>query len=147
MPGTKAHYSVLINAKREDVFAYVSDLAKHGEWADNPLEITAVDDSEVAVGKRYRSTAEFRGRTVTGEQTVTEYDPPRKFSFHVEDSTSKHDHIFTFTPQGEDTLMERAAIGQWPFGTWLLAATIAPMMIGKPMMKRAFEKLREKLEA
>ena len=71
MPGTKAQYSVVINAKPEDVFTYVSDLSKHGEWADNPLEITAVDDSEIAVGKRYKSTAEFRGRTVTGEQSIT----------------------------------------------------------------------------
>ena len=37
MPGTKGKYSVVINAKPEDVFAYVSDLSKHGEWADNPL--------------------------------------------------------------------------------------------------------------
>ena len=147
MPGTKAKYSVYIGAKPEDVFSYVSDLSKHGEWADNPLEITAVDDSEIAVGKRYRSTAEFRGNTVTGEQTITEYEAPRKFSFHTDDSTSKHDHIFTFTPQGEGTLMERTANGQWPFGTWLIAATIAPMLIGKPMMKRAFENLKGKLEA
>ncbi len=147
MPGTKAKYSVYIEAKPEDVFAYVSDLSKHGEWADNPLEITAVDDSEVAVGKKYKSTAEFRGGTVTGEQTVTEYAPSQKFAFHVEDTTSKHDHTFTFTPQGEGTLMERNAVGQWPFGTWLLAATIAPMMIGKPMMRRAFENLKGRLEA
>ena len=147
MPGTKAKYSVYIEAKPEDVFAYVSDLSKHGEWADNPLEITAVDDGEIAVGKRYKSTAEFRGGTVTGEQTITEYAAPGKFAFHVEDTTSKHDHVFTFTPQGEGTLMERTTAGQWPFGTWLLAATIGPMMIGKPMMKRAFENLKEKLDA
>ena len=42
--------------------------------------------------------------------------------------------------------MERTATGQWPFGTWLLAATIAPMMIGKPMMKRAYENLKRQLE-
>ena len=147
MPGTRAHYSVFINAKPDDVFAYVSDLSKHGDWADNPLEITAVDDSEIAVGKRYRSTAEFRGNTITGDQTITEYDAPRMFSFHVEDTTSKHDHIFTFTPQGEGTLMERTALGQWSFGTWLLAATLGGILIGKPMMKRAFENLRKKLEA
>ena len=93
------------------------------------------------------STAEFRGGTVTGEQTITEYEKPNKFAFYVEDSTSKHDHVFTFTAQGEGTLMERTAVGQWPFGTWLLTATIAPIMIGKPMMKRAFENLKNKLEA
>ena len=48
MPGTKAKYSVFIDAKPDDVFAYVSDLSKHGEWADDPLQITAVDDSEIA---------------------------------------------------------------------------------------------------
>ncbi len=147
MPGTKGKYSVVINAKPEDVFAYVSDLSKHGEWADNPLEITPEDDSEIAVGKKYKSTAEFRGGTVEGGQTITEYDAPNKFAFHVEDSTSKHDHTFTFTADGDGTLMERTAVGQWPFGTWLLAATIAPMMIGKPMMRRAFENLKGKLEA
>ena len=147
MPGTKANYSVFINATPEDVFAYVSDLSKHGEWADDPLEITAADEADIAVGKRYRSTVEFRGKTVIGEQTVTEYEPSRRFAFHVEDSTSKHDHTFTFTPQDEGTLMERTAIGQWSFGTWLLAATIGGLLIGKPAMKSAFAKLKERLEA
>ncbi len=147
MPGTKANYGVFINATPEDVFAYVSDLSKHGEWADDPLEITAADEADIAVGKRYRSTVEFRGKTVIGEQTVTEYEPSRRFAFHVEDSTSKHDHIFTFTPQDEGTLMERTAIGQWSFGTWLLAATIGGLLIGKPAMKSAFAKLKERLEA
>jgi uncharacterized protein YndB with AHSA1/START domain len=142
----KSKVQRFIDAKPEDVFAYVSDLSKNGEWADAPLEITAVDGSEIAVGKRYRSTAEFRGGTVTGEQTITEYEAPRKFSFHVEDSTSKHDHIFAFTPEGEGTLMERRTIGQWSFGIWLLAATIGGVLIGKPAVRRAFEKLKGKLE-
>ena len=84
---------------------------------------------------------------VTGEQVVTEYEPSRRFAFHVKDSTSEHEHGFTFTAQGEGTLMERTADGQWPFGTWLLAATIGGMMIGKPAMKKAFAQLKEKLES
>ena len=146
MPGTTSKYSVFVKAKPEDVFAYVSDLSKHGEWADNPLDLKPVDDSEIAVGKKYKSKAEFRGKPVTGEQTVTEYDAPKKFAFHADDTTSKHDHIFTFTPQGEGTLVERTAIGQWPFGAWLLVVTIGGMMIGKPMMNRTFENLKGKLE-
>ncbi len=114
------------------MFAYVSDLSKHGEWAADPLQITAVDDSEIAVGKKYTSTVEFRGDTVTGGQTVTVYEPSQKFAFHVKDTTSKHDHVFTFTPQGEGTLLERTSMGQWTFGMWLLAATFGGIMIGKP---------------
>jgi hypothetical protein len=50
--GIKSSSSVFINARPEDVSSYVSDLSKHGEWAADPLEITPVDDSEVAVAKR-----------------------------------------------------------------------------------------------
>jgi uncharacterized protein YndB with AHSA1/START domain len=51
VPGTKLSSSVFINARPEDVFSYVSDLSKHGEWAADPLTITPVDDGEIAVGK------------------------------------------------------------------------------------------------
>jgi uncharacterized protein YndB with AHSA1/START domain len=146
MPGTKANYSVFIEASPEDVFSYVSDLTKHGEWAADPLKIEAVDDAEIGVGKAYRSEVEFRGNMVTGEEVVTEYEPTRRFAFHVKDSTSEHDHQFTFVPQGEGTLMLRSARGQWSFGTWLLAATIGGIMIGKPATKKAFARLKEKLE-
>ena len=147
MPGTKAKYSVFIEASPEDVFSYVSDLSKHGEWAADPLKVEPADDAELGVGKTYRSEVEFRGKMVTGEQVVTEYEPSRRFAFHVKDSTSEHEHGFTFTPQGEGTLMERTADGQWSFGTWLLAATIGGMMIGKPAMKKAFAQLKDKLES
>ncbi len=99
------------------------------------------------LGKRYTSSAEFRGSTVAGEQTVTEYDAPSRFAFHVKDSTSEHDHVFAFTPQGDGTLMERTASGQWSFATWLLAATIGGILIGKPATKKAYARLKENLEA
>jgi uncharacterized protein YndB with AHSA1/START domain len=146
MPGTKAKYSVFIEASPEDVFSYVSDLTKHGEWAADPLKIEAADDAELGVGKAYRSEVEFRGSLVVGEEVVTEYEPSRRFAFHVKDSTSEHDHGFTFTPQGERTLMERTAHRQWSFGTWLLASTIGGIMIGKPATKKSFARLKEKLK-
>jgi uncharacterized protein YndB with AHSA1/START domain len=146
VPGTKAKYSVFIAASPEDVFSYVSDLSKHGEWTADPLKIEAADDAPIGVGKVYRSEVEFRGKMVIGEEIVTEHQPSRRFAFHVKDSTSEHDHTFTFTPQGEGTLMERTAHGQWSFATWLIAATLGGPLIGKPAMKKAFARLKEKLE-
>ena len=42
--------------------------------------------------------------------------------------------------------MERKALGQWVLGTRLVAATIGGVLIGRPMMNRAFAKLKGKLE-
>ncbi len=43
--------------------------------------------------------------------------------------------------------MERTALGQWSLSVWPLAATLGKIFIGKPMMNRAFENLKQKLEA
>lgn len=138
--------SYIINARLERVFDYVSDLSKHGEWSADPLEITPIDGSEIAVGKTYNSSVEFRGKTVTGTQTVTQFDAPNKFAFHTSDSTSEHDHVYTFSARGGSTVVEREAIGKWSFGTWLLASTMGGVMIGKPAMKKAYAQLQQKLE-
>ena len=43
----KFKYRIDINAKPEDVFAYISDLAKHTEWNEG-LTIEKVSEGEVA---------------------------------------------------------------------------------------------------
>ncbi len=146
MPRLKNKTSDFINAKPEEVFAYVSDLTTHGDWATNPLEITASDDSEISVGKEYSMKAEFRGNDVTGALKVTEYEPSTKFAFEVTDTTSQHIHSFTFTPEGEGTRIERVNAGQWALGPWLLLSTIGWTMIGKPLMMETYDNLKEKLE-
>lgn len=146
MPRTKNKTTDLINAKPEEVFAYVSDLTTHGDWSTNPLEITASDASEIGVGKEYTMKAEFRGGEVTGTLKVTEYKPSTKFAFEVSDTTSEHTHSFTFAPEGEGTRIERVNAGKWPFGSWLLVRSFGWMMVGKPKMMESYDNLKKKLE-
>ena len=42
-------YQIGINARPEDVFAYVSDLTTHGEWSEN-LTVDALSEGEADVG-------------------------------------------------------------------------------------------------
>ena len=65
MSSVVSNYQIGIDAKPEDVFAYVSDLTKHGEWSEN-LTVESVSDGEVAVGREDRSTGKMmasRSRT------------------------------------------------------------------------------------
>ena len=44
-----SNYRIEVNAKPEDVFAYISDLTKHGEWSENEIGRVIVDRVPVLV--------------------------------------------------------------------------------------------------
>jgi hypothetical protein len=65
-----------------DVFAYVSDMTKHGEWASNGLLVTQTSTGPIGVGATFASTAKQFG-TQRETQTVTEYSPGSRFVFEA----------------------------------------------------------------
>ena len=107
MPQASFTVSIFINAAPAEIFAYVSDLTRHGEWAANELQVRAVDDALLATGKRYRSHAIVRGNEFDAELQVKAYQPPTRFVFSGQDNTGKFQHTFTFTPANSGTRVER----------------------------------------
>jgi hypothetical protein len=50
--------SIHIDMRPVNVFECVSDLTRHSEWADSPIEIRALTLEPIRAGSRYQSTAE-----------------------------------------------------------------------------------------
>lgn len=133
-------FSVSINAKPEDVFAYVSDLTKHIEWNDG-LKMEVVTSSPVGVGSQYRS----RGKPayLPNEITITDYQPPTRFTFvSRQEGFSDVQHEFVVPAHGNGTVLERilttnrSVMGRiliWP-------------LIGRPAMNKCMAVLKAKLE-
>jgi uncharacterized protein YndB with AHSA1/START domain len=73
--------SVEIARSPEDVFAYVADLAAHGEWQERILETKVETEGPTRLGSRATDTRKVPGgkREVTYE--IVEWDPPRRFGF------------------------------------------------------------------
>ncbi len=72
--------SVTIARPREEVFAYLLDIANHAEFTDHYLvdwHLTREDPVGVGAGARFRLTAPFN-RFPWGDATITEADPPRR---------------------------------------------------------------------
>jgi uncharacterized protein YndB with AHSA1/START domain len=65
----------------EEVFDYLTDVARLPEWQDSAESVEL--DGEVGVGARFREVRSFMGRRATSTLEVTEHDPPRRFSLHV----------------------------------------------------------------
>jgi len=90
--------SIEINRRPEDVFAYVDDLSRHGEWQENIVSTKVETDGSTRVGTR----ATNRRRVPGGERDisfeVTEHDPPRKVAFRGTNGPVRPVGTVTFEP-------------------------------------------------
>lgn len=145
MPQTNFTVSIDIQAAPESVFAYITDLSKHGEWSANPLKIEAISPGPVAVGSRYKSVAEVGGQRIEAEFEVTEYEPPFRFGFAGEDSTGKYEHHFSLQSYQGGTRLERMIRFKLTTLQWLMFYVLLfPVRI--PAGKKALGLLKERLE-
>ena len=117
-------WTIEVAAPPEKVYAYVADLARHGEWGSEAdhMSITPESPGAPAVGKTYSAEGTLLGKRNPSKVVITELDPPRRVEFEYEDSRGSGGHVFTFTPQNGGTLVSRQLYGikQPFFGPLLL---------------------------
>ena len=77
--------SIEIDRKPEEVFAYLDDVERHGEWQEQIVDVEPQGDQPMGVGKRVRETRRVPGGDRSMTYEITEYDPPRQSSFRVLD--------------------------------------------------------------
>jgi len=139
---------VLVHAPLQIAFDYVSDLTKHPEWSGGELKVEALSAGPIAVGKEYLSKGEVATQKNRPNQLqVTEYQPPRKFSFVAIDADfGKVYHVFTFTEEKGGVMITRTTtLNLNPFVAFMFRLVVYPL-IGGPAMQRAFARLKTKLE-
>jgi len=73
--------SVEIDRSPEDVFAYVDDLARHGEWQDQIVSVKVEGEGPTKVGTRAVEVRRMGKREMKVTYEITERDPPRAFGF------------------------------------------------------------------
>lgn len=73
--------SIEINRKPADVFAYLDDLAKHGEWQPQIVSVRVETDGPTRVGSRATEKRRLPGGTRDISYEITEHDAPHRSSF------------------------------------------------------------------
>lgn len=88
-----------INAPVEQVFNYVADISRHGEWgkAEHKLEVKKTSDGPVGQGSTFQSVGHQFGRN-EDTVTITEYVPNQKVVYESEGSAGLIRHTFELTP-------------------------------------------------
>jgi uncharacterized membrane protein len=73
--------TVEIAKSPQEVFAYLDDLARHGEWQTQIESVELLTDGPTRVGTRAVDTRRVPGGRQKITYEITEHDPPRKASF------------------------------------------------------------------
>jgi uncharacterized membrane protein len=73
--------TVEINRRPDEVFAYLDELTRHGEWQQSIVRVQVTGDGPTRVGSRATETRKVGGREQTMTYEITEHNPPRSFAF------------------------------------------------------------------
>ena len=71
-------HSIEIDRRPEDVFAYLDQVERHGEWQSEIVSAQLETDGPVGVGTRVREIRRIGGREQDASYEITEHDPPRR---------------------------------------------------------------------
>lgn len=139
--------SIEIARSPEDVFKYMDQLERHGEWQSQILSTTCLMNRPVAVGTRatdIRKTPMGK-RDVTYE--ITEYEPPRKVSFRGVNGPVRP--VGTVTIEGLGEGGSRVTLHLELKGHGLLGKLVAPMAQREARKQVPLDQkqLKERLEA
>ncbi|HEY8723586.1 MAG TPA: SRPBCC family protein [Gaiellaceae bacterium] len=73
--------TVEIARRPEDVFAYIDDLERHGEWQEEIVSAHVEGEGPTKVGTRAIEKRRMGRREQEVTYEITEHDPPRTFAF------------------------------------------------------------------
>jgi hypothetical protein len=85
------------------VFEYVSDLARHPEWASHKLRVESSPEGDVGAGSRFVTVGRQLGVEDRNEVTVVEYEPLRRFAFDARSRDGRFRHLFELWADGHGT--------------------------------------------
>jgi uncharacterized membrane protein len=139
--------SIEINRRPEDVFAYIDDLERHGEWQSQIISVTRETDGPTRVGTRATDLRRVPGGKQAVTYEITEHDPPRKASFRGLNGPVRPVGTVTVEPAGEDRSKVTLELDLQSHG--LLGLIVGPLARSqsRKLVPEDQKRLKERLES
>jgi uncharacterized protein YndB with AHSA1/START domain len=137
-------FSVEIDRSAAEVFAYLSDIKRHGEWSPAELRIEPVAaGAPMAIGAQYRSFGSTLGRPFENLVEITELEPDKRFGFSAQTKkfgTFRHTFVLTPTLTGVqvDRIVDSPKLG--------VIAALRDWLVLNPRQMKTMELLKAQFE-
>jgi uncharacterized protein YndB with AHSA1/START domain len=139
--------SIEVGRSPEDVFAYVDQLERHGEWQTQIISVTRETEGPTRLGTRATDLRKVPGGKQSVTYEITEYDPPRKVSFRGVNGPIRPVGTMTVEPIAEGR--SRITLELDLQGHGLLGALLAPLARkdARRQLAKDQRRLKERLES
>lgn len=139
-------HSIEIDRRPEDVFAYLDEPERHGEWQEAIVSAKVESAGPVGVGTRVHEVRKVGGREQDTSYEITEHEPPRRSAFRGIAGPVRPVGTVTVEPVGDGSksrvTLDFNLVGH---GIGVLVAPFARMQAKKDIPK-AQERLKARLE-
>ena len=140
-------HRIEIDRRPEEVFAYLDQPERHGEWQQQIVSASVEGGGPVGAGTRVRETRKIGRREQDTSYEVTEHEPPRRSSFRGTVGPVRAVGTVTVDPVGDGSksrvTIELDLVGQ---GLGRLLAPLARMQARKEV-PRSQQQLKARLES
>lgn len=139
-------HSIEIDRRPEDVFAYLDEPERHGEWQEAIVSAKVESAGPVGVGTRVQEVRKVGNREQDTSYEITEHEPPRRSAFRGIAGPVRPVGTVTVEPVGDGSksrvTLDFNLVGH---GIGVLIAPFARMQAKKDIPK-AQERLKARLE-
>ena len=141
-------HSIEIDRRPEDVFAYLDDVERHGEWQRELVNAKLETSGPVGVGTRVRESRKFGRREQDTSYEITEHEPPRRTAFRGTAGPIRPVGTVTLEPLGDGS-RTRVSLDFDLQGHGLMGKVFTPLarMQARKEIARSQEQLKTKLES
>jgi uncharacterized protein YndB with AHSA1/START domain len=140
-------FTVTIAKPIDEVFAYVSDVAKHADWSPTPFRIDEVSDPTFATGATFASFGVSRqGDDHRNDVTVSANEPNTRFALTSLDDGETYINEFRFAEADGGTVVEKHLDFPKPGGPAGMAFPTIFKQVIAPRIQEGMDSLKAKLE-
>src|SRR5436305_12871433 len=101
-------WTVTIDGPQQQVFDYLADVSKHGEWSPKPFRVEGVAGGPVAAGTSYVSYGWIPGdKEHRNDCVVTTVDAPNSLVIRSKEKDAEFVNTFRLTTKDGKTVVER----------------------------------------
>ena len=140
-------HTIEIARSPEDVFAYLDQLDRHGEWQGTLVSTKVETEGPTRVGSRATDTRKVPGGQQDITYEITEHDPPRRAAFRGVNGPVRPVGTVTVEPAGDGR--SRLTLELDLQGHGIVGLVMAPLarMQARKEVPQDQERLKERLEA
>lgn len=106
---TRVRETITVTAPVDVAFDYVADFSTTAEWDPGIVEASRLDPGPTREGSRFRVVADFNGRRLLLEYTITGFDRPNRLVLVGEGSNFHGVDEIVFEASGAGTTVTYAA--------------------------------------